>query len=209
MTSFVKMIAVSAIVSILTAGAVSATTVTATSVTANGLTVATAANTTNRTNLGNAIGASNAFAVGNSVYGGFYSLGIGGSADFHFGTNFSGAGAVVEVTAGTRHNYLERARVFALNVSSGLWDDLGVITNGAGGRTDPGNSALALAITLPLRLGDVYSALRLTDMSTGQGRDGFDVDSISVSAVPLPAAGFLLIGAMGGLAALRRRKTAA
>lgn len=32
--------------------------------------------------------------------------------------------------------------------------------------------------------------------------------SLSVAAVPLPAGGLLLIGAMGGLAALRRRKTA-
>jgi hypothetical protein len=41
---------------------------------------------------------------------------------------------------------------------------------------------------------------------------GFDVDAIdvtpapSVTAVPLPAAGFLLVGAIGGLAALRRRR---
>ena len=34
---------------------------------------------------------------------------------------------------------------------------------------------------------------------------GFDV---TISAVPVPAAGFLLVGALGGLVALRRRKTA-
>jgi hypothetical protein len=37
------------------------------------------------------------------------------------------------------------------------------------------------------------------------------IDDVSVSPVPVPvpAAGFLLIGAFGGLAALRRRETAA
>lgn len=34
------------------------------------------------------------------------------------------------------------------------------------------------------------------------------LDSISISAVPLPAGGFLLIAGLGGLAALRRRKRA-
>jgi hypothetical protein len=39
---------------------------------------------------------------------------------------------------------------------------------------------------------------------------GGDSDSfVNVSPVPLPAAGFLLIGALGGLAALRRRRTLA
>lgn len=46
------------------------------------------------------------------------------------------------------------------------------------------------------------------------GRDSFNLASAelnvygTVAPVPLPAAGFLLIGALGGLAALRRRKTA-
>lgn len=41
------------------------------------------------------------------------------------------------------------------------------------------------------------------------GNDNFTVASIDVEAVPLPAAGFLLLGAMGGLAALRRKQIAA
>jgi hypothetical protein len=34
------------------------------------------------------------------------------------------------------------------------------------------------------------------------------IDNISISAVPVPATGFLLLGALGGLMAPRRRKTA-
>ena len=33
------------------------------------------------------------------------------------------------------------------------------------------------------------------------------LDDVSISAVPLPAGGLLLLGALGGLAAMRRRKS--
>lgn len=41
------------------------------------------------------------------------------------------------------------------------------------------------------------------------GNDDFTLKSANVAPVPLPAGGLLLLGAMGGLAALRRRKAAA
>lgn len=184
----------------MTAVSASAATVHATSIKVGATTVMAPTNTTNRADLGNALGASNAYNAGNGVFGGFYSLGIGGSADFGFGTRFGAPGTVVEVTAGTRSQHVERVSVFAFNVLTSAWDALGSISN-------QGSNTLTLAIPLPL--GAVYDKLRLTDTSPFvAGRDGFDIDSISVTAVPLPAGGLLLLGALGGLAALRRRKAA-
>lgn len=41
------------------------------------------------------------------------------------------------------------------------------------------------------------------------GNDDFTIARIETASVPLPAGGLLLIGALGGLAALRRRRTVA
>ena len=45
-------------------------------------------------------------------------------------------------------------------------------------------------------------------VGTSDSYGGF-IDNVSVAAVPVPAAGLLLVGALGGLAALRRRRAAA
>lgn len=42
-------------------------------------------------------------------------------------------------------------------------------------------------------------------MLSGKG-DGFGFDGAQVSAVPVPAAGFLLLGALGGMTVMRRRR---
>jgi hypothetical protein len=51
------------------------------------------------------------------------------------------------------------------------------------------------------------SAFNSFEMRSSQA--AFEYANLQVAAVPLPAGGLLLIGAMGGLAALRRRKAAA
>jgi hypothetical protein len=55
---------------------------------------------------------------------------------------------------------------------------------------------------------DNLYALTFRAEGTSNELGGF-IDDVSVAPVPVPAAGFLLIGALGGLVALRRRKTAA
>jgi hypothetical protein len=54
---------------------------------------------------------------------------------------------------------------------------------------------------------DPVKDLRIV-MKNGVG-DGFGVDGVRMSVVPLPASALLLLGALGGLAAVRRRKKAA
>jgi hypothetical protein len=46
------------------------------------------------------------------------------------------------------------------------------------------------------------------DAATQSDSFGGLIDNVSVAAVPVPAAGFMLFGALGGLFALRRRKVA-
>jgi hypothetical protein len=103
------------------------------------------------------------------------------------------------------------------SITLGLWDlddDLRLTFDGGTGTYGPGEA------NSTINLGGVVSKF-LTVTAYGEfGQDGcifcrdpelkydkFTVASIDVSPVPIPAAGFLLIGAIGGLVALRRHKS--
>lgn len=124
--------------------------------------------------------------------GSFLSLGFGGEAIFSFGRSFIAPGTLWEITFGNRDNHFEEVEVY-LGLG-GVFSFLGNVNNAL----STGNS-FAFAGT--------FDQIKLVDISpVFSGRDGFDVDAISVSPVPLPAAGLMLLGALGGIAALRRRK---
>lgn len=66
-------------------------------------------------------------------------------------------------------------------------------------------TALALASLSPAKIW----TFQYVPTSVVSSTDEFYIDSISVAAVPVPASGLMLLGAMGGIAALRRRRAAA
>jgi hypothetical protein len=56
---------------------------------------------------------------------------------------------------------------------------------------------------------DITNPYTLTFAANGTNNSlGGFIDNVSIAAVPVPAGGLLLIGALGGIAALRRRKSA-
>lgn len=126
--------------------------------------------------------------------GKFLSLGLGGAATFTFGTLFGAPGAVVEITNGSRAGHFETANIFGIDA--------------LGGETLLASITNATATTI-LNFTGAYLKLKFVDTSPVlAGRDGFDIDSVQVTAVPLPAGGVLLLGGLGALAFLRRRKAA-
>ncbi|MEX2517779.1 MAG: VPLPA-CTERM sorting domain-containing protein [Paracoccaceae bacterium] len=171
---------------------------------------------TNRDDAGNALGAPD--QAGNSE-GGFFSLGRDAVAVFGFGTSFGIDATIFEVTfncngpqnPGGSCNFNESVDVYVFNgaytpfdTSFGLSDltSLGFtyaasVPNGLANQT--GGATVAI--------GGPFSFLALVDTSLQAG-DGFDVDAVSVSAVPVPASILFLVSALGGIGFLRARRAA-
>lgn len=132
----------------------------------------------------------------------FVSLGMGGDLTVGFGMDFNGLNKVtaweVTYTANNPKNtHLEAVDVYA--VYNGVDSYLGRVTNAAGPHSVTTNAP--------------FQYIKLVDATLAEfpgttSFDGFDVDAVSIAAIPLPAAGLMLLGGLGGLAALRRRKKA-
>jgi hypothetical protein len=146
-----------------------------------------------RSNPNNALGAPD---------GSFLSLGLTGFAVFSFSTDFTGPSSVVEVTNGKRSDYVETASVWGGNSYDVNTHDISGFTFLKDILNDAPTSLVAFS--------GIFKYLAIRDTSpSGLGRDGFDIDSVSVSAVPLPA-GLALLGsgiALLGFAGWRRKRT--
>lgn len=96
---------------------------------------------------------------------------------------------------------------FFFQTTEGLWEDI----NGNGVRGENlsiANNGLSGFGGLSLAYGVVFNGGRSVLAFFGDGRGDVDYDDmvIRIDAVPLPAAGLLLLGALGGLGAMRSRK---
>ena len=122
--------------------------------------------------------------------GKFFEIGRLSSIDLTFGSLFAGTAAVVEVTFGNRAGFVEFAEIFVGR--DGVFTKVADISN-------------AMQTTVVSLGTGTFDTLRIVDATPGSGTGGFDIDSVRVSPVPVPAAGFLLLGGLAGLVALRRR----
>lgn len=143
--------------------------------------------------------------------GQFYSLGLasdgaltGGAIALEIAPAFTGTAMFFEVT--NPGNHREAAQVYVgTSADITLAQLVGTVDNGSGGSVAATNS---LQIT-----GGPWTHLFMVDVSrqiyanTASG-DGYDIDAISLAAVPLPAGLVLLGTALAGVGLRRRRKAA-
>lgn len=139
-------------------------------------------------------------AVKGKADGIFYSLGKGGNLVLDFGNGFVKApGNVSEITFRLA-GYLEKVRIYVSETLDFTGAESVIVSNKTAGQ--PGGASLTFAAPS-------FRYVKLVDIGPANdgdfGLDGFDVDSISFSPVPVPAAGLMLAGAVAGLGALRRR----
>ena len=158
-----------------------------------------------RTNLCNALGAPD--HPGNGTDFGFLSTGNFSALEFSFGTQFTAPITLFEVSFTTGNLETLELSFMLTGAGGGVIGSSYLVNNNSGTRS--GQTWVVefnFPAGTPTNERGPFDTLWIVDRSTGG--DGFDIDAISatgVSAVPLPAAGLLLVAGLGGLALMRRR----
>lgn len=139
------------------------------------------------------------YGAGDGLY---HELGLNGSATFQIAPDFTGPASAVEVTFVGANRFQEAADVF-VSKDGILFEQVATLLNIA----DLSSALRVINFTFE----GAFNFMRFTDVTASVFPNsaslyGFDLDSISVSQVPLPAGGLLLLGGLGGIAALRRKK---
>ncbi|MEI4488232.1 VPLPA-CTERM sorting domain-containing protein [Frigidibacter sp. MR17.14] len=133
----------------------------------------------------------------------FLALGLGGAAFFNVAGGFTGPITITEITYNLVDKWLgaytETAKVYAgtsYDADLSSYTLLGSISN-----TEAVTGAT-------LFTSGVFTWLAILDTTPGSSpsTDGFDIASVTVAPVPLPAAAPLLVAALGGLGIAARRK---
>jgi hypothetical protein len=135
-------------------------------------------------------GRADATAALGAADGSFVSLGFGGTLVLAFDAPFRAIGQVFEVTFNNKAAHKESADIY---FGDGVTWSLA--------------TSLKNHLSTSFSLSGIFTQVKIVDTTGKKGAsfDGFDVDAVAVSPVPVPAAGLLLGGALFGLGALRRR----
>lgn len=142
----------------------------------------------------------------------FFSVGLGEFAVFEFGNpppqEFIGPAMIFEITFGCSDGnsdgfcdgFNESAEILTSNSFDGS-TLAGFVSQGSVTNAEA-NGGATLGLT-----GGPFQFLAIRDTSqVVNGRDGFDIDSVKVEMVPVPAPLVLLLSSIGGLGLLARRR---
>ena len=134
----------------------------------------------------------------------FFEIGLGSTVELTFGTRFTSPGNVVEVTFGDPSNFIETA-LFFVGLAGDAGSFVAINQNPIVNQSAQNGVAFTFA-------GGPFDTLRITDTSQPPNDNsttgGFDIESIRITTIPVPASGLLLLSAFGGIAIGRRRRKA-
>jgi hypothetical protein len=147
----------------------------------------------------------------------FYSLGLGGTLTVNVApkTLFTPA-SVVEFTYGTPNNLFQESVIVSLGIGgtftpvAQLFNFKSSVAIGGLSTVSQSQTGSTTVVSIAGFADGIYDAIRLLDVTADfnspADSDGFDVAELKVNVVPLPAAGWMLLGVAGLVGFMKRRQ---